>query len=206
MGRSSAAARPYRGAPPRRSQTGYASWIACPASSRVHGAAVGVRCAIEASDRRGAAAGGEPAPLAALHGDAGPTGREAPDHHARRGPVRLRHPGPARARLPRAACSPSRSATRTARSSARRGRAVTELPYYTNWTYAHPRAIELAAKLAELTPANIQRSFFVSGGSEAVESAIKLAREYHAQRRADAAQGDRARRSRTTAPPTARSR
>ena len=28
-----------------------------------------------------------------------------------------------------------------------------ELPYYTNWTYAHPRSIELAAKLAELTPA-----------------------------------------------------
>jgi adenosylmethionine-8-amino-7-oxononanoate aminotransferase len=54
-----------------------------------------------------------------------------------------------------------------------------ELPYYTNWTYAHPRAIELAAKLAEITPDPIQRSFFVSSGSEAVESAIKLAREYH---------------------------
>jgi adenosylmethionine-8-amino-7-oxononanoate aminotransferase len=54
-----------------------------------------------------------------------------------------------------------------------------ELPYYTNWTYAHPRSIELAAKLAEITPASIQRSFFVSSGSEAVESAIKLAREYH---------------------------
>ena len=55
-----------------------------------------------------------------------------------------------------------------------------ELPYYTNWTYAHPRSIELAAKLAELTPDAIQRSFFVSSGSEAVESAIKLARDYHA--------------------------
>ena len=54
-----------------------------------------------------------------------------------------------------------------------------ELPYYTNWTYSHPRAIELAAKLAEITPDNIDRSFFVSGGSEAVEGAIKLARDYH---------------------------
>jgi adenosylmethionine-8-amino-7-oxononanoate aminotransferase len=54
-----------------------------------------------------------------------------------------------------------------------------QLPYYTNWTFAHPRAIELAQKLAELSPEGIGRSFFVSGGSEAVEAAIKLAREYH---------------------------
>jgi adenosylmethionine-8-amino-7-oxononanoate aminotransferase len=56
------------------------------------------------------------------------------------------------------------------------------LPYYTNWTYAHPPAIELADKLATLTPDNINRFFFVSGGSEAVESAWKLARQYHAHR------------------------
>jgi adenosylmethionine-8-amino-7-oxononanoate aminotransferase len=54
-----------------------------------------------------------------------------------------------------------------------------ELPYYTNWTYGHPRAAELADKLARLAPGAINRSFFVSGGSEAVEAAIKLAREYH---------------------------
>src|SRR5262245_42295711 len=54
-----------------------------------------------------------------------------------------------------------------------------ELPFYTNWSYAHPRAIELAAKLAELAPDGINRVFFVSGGSEAVESACKLARQYH---------------------------
>jgi len=57
-----------------------------------------------------------------------------------------------------------------------------ELPFYTNWSYAHPRAIELAARLAELAPPNINRAFFVSGGSEAVESAWKLARQYHAAR------------------------
>ena len=55
-----------------------------------------------------------------------------------------------------------------------------KLPYYTNWTFAHPAAVELAAKLAELAPPDINRAFFVSGGSEAVESAWKLARQYHA--------------------------
>jgi adenosylmethionine-8-amino-7-oxononanoate aminotransferase len=57
-----------------------------------------------------------------------------------------------------------------------------ELPFYTNWSYAHPPAIELASKLAELAPAHINRAFFVSGGSEAVESAWKLARQYHTAR------------------------
>ena len=53
-----------------------------------------------------------------------------------------------------------------------------ELPFYTNWSYAHPRAIELATELASLAPGDLNRAFFVSGGSEAVESAWKLARQY----------------------------
>jgi len=57
-----------------------------------------------------------------------------------------------------------------------------ELPFYTNWSYAHPRAIELAHEIAELTPGDLNRVFFVSGGSEAVESAWKLARQYHLSR------------------------
>ena len=57
-----------------------------------------------------------------------------------------------------------------------------ELPFYTNWSYAHPRAIELAHELAALAPGDLNRVFFVSGGSEAVESAWKLARQYHAAR------------------------
>jgi adenosylmethionine-8-amino-7-oxononanoate aminotransferase len=57
-----------------------------------------------------------------------------------------------------------------------------ELPFYTNWSYAHPRAIELAAEVASLAPGDLNRVFFVSGGSEAVESAWKLARQYHAVR------------------------
>src|SRR5690349_4509731 len=54
-----------------------------------------------------------------------------------------------------------------------------ELPFYTNWSYAHPRAIELASEVAQLAPGDLNRVFFVSGGSEAVESAWKLARQYH---------------------------
>ncbi len=57
-----------------------------------------------------------------------------------------------------------------------------ELPFYTNWNYAHPRAIELAAEIASLAPGDLNRVFFCSGGSEAVESAWKLARQYHAAR------------------------
>lgn len=57
-----------------------------------------------------------------------------------------------------------------------------ELPFYTNWSYAHPRAIELAAEVAALAPGDLNRVFFVSGGSEAVEAAWKLARQYFALR------------------------
>ncbi|HSP74511.1 MAG TPA: aspartate aminotransferase family protein [Gaiellaceae bacterium] len=57
-----------------------------------------------------------------------------------------------------------------------------ELPFYTNWSYAHPRAIELAHEISQLAPGDLNRVFFVSGGSEAVESAWKLARQFHAAR------------------------
>src|SRR3954453_18734752 len=53
-----------------------------------------------------------------------------------------------------------------------------ELGFYTNWSYAHPPAIRLAARVAELAPGDLNRVFFTSGGSEAVESAIKLCRAY----------------------------
>ncbi len=54
------------------------------------------------------------------------------------------------------------------------------LGFYTNWSYAHPPSIELAARIAQLAPGDLNRVFFVSGGSEAVESAWKLAKAYHA--------------------------
>ncbi|MGH2874104.1 MAG: aspartate aminotransferase family protein [Solirubrobacteraceae bacterium] len=57
-----------------------------------------------------------------------------------------------------------------------------ELPFVSNWTVAHPRAIELSARIAQLAPAGLERVFFTSSGSEAVEAAWKLARQYHAAR------------------------
>jgi len=54
-----------------------------------------------------------------------------------------------------------------------------ELDFFTTWSYAHPRAIELATRISELAPGDLNRVFFTSGGSEAVESAIKLSRAYH---------------------------
>ena len=47
-------------------------------------------------------------------------------------------------------------------------------------TYVHPHepAAQLAEKLAEITPGNLQKSFFCNSGTEAVEGAIKLARKY----------------------------
>src|SRR5437660_10165354 len=56
---------------------------------------------------------------------------------------------------------------------------MAELPFYTNWSYAHPRAIELAAKVAELAPGDLNRALFVSGGSEANEAIIKMVKQFH---------------------------
>ena len=58
-------------------------------------------------------------------------------------------------------------------------RQAKELGFYTNWSYAHPRSIELATRISELAPGNLNRVFFTSGGSESVESAWKLAKSYH---------------------------
>lgn len=57
-------------------------------------------------------------------------------------------------------------------------RQAKELAYFPLWSYAHPRAIELAERLANLAPGDLNRVFFTTGGSEAVESAWKLARQY----------------------------
>ena len=56
---------------------------------------------------------------------------------------------------------------------------IKELDFYTNWSYAHPRAIELAAKVASLAPGDLNRVFFTSGGGESVETALKVVRQYH---------------------------
>ena len=49
-----------------------------------------------------------------------------------------------------------------------------ELPFYTNWTYAHPRAIELAAEVASLAPGDLNRVVLrlrrLGGGRVGVEA------------------------------------
>src|SRR4030095_13531491 len=55
---------------------------------------------------------------------------------------------------------------------------ASDLAYFPLWSYAHPKAVELADRLADLTPGDLNRVFFTTGGSEAVESAWKLARAY----------------------------
>jgi adenosylmethionine-8-amino-7-oxononanoate aminotransferase len=57
-------------------------------------------------------------------------------------------------------------------------RQAAELAYFPLWSYAHPKAIELAARLADLAPGDLNRVFFTTSGSEAVESAWKLAKQY----------------------------
>ena len=57
-------------------------------------------------------------------------------------------------------------------------RQAAELAYFPLWSYAHPRAIELAARLAGYAPGDLNRVFFTTSGSEAVESAWKLAKQY----------------------------
>jgi adenosylmethionine-8-amino-7-oxononanoate aminotransferase len=53
-----------------------------------------------------------------------------------------------------------------------------ELAFFPLWSYAHPKAIELAERLAHYTPGDLNRVFFTTGGGEAVESAWKLAKQY----------------------------
>ncbi|NNG36994.1 aspartate aminotransferase family protein [Nakamurella sp. DB0629] len=53
-----------------------------------------------------------------------------------------------------------------------------KLAFFPVWGYAHPPAIELADRLAELAPGENNKVFFSSGGGEAVETAWKIAKQY----------------------------
>jgi adenosylmethionine-8-amino-7-oxononanoate aminotransferase len=53
-----------------------------------------------------------------------------------------------------------------------------ELSYASSWQQAHPRAIELAAKLVEICGGHYQHVVLGSNGSEVVEAALKMARQY----------------------------
>ena len=62
-----------------------------------------------------------------------------------------------------------------AEAAARQAR---ELAFFPLWSYAHPRAIELAERLAASAPGDLNRVFFTTGGGEAVETAWKLAKQF----------------------------
>ncbi len=59
-------------------------------------------------------------------------------------------------------------------------RQMRKLPFATNWSTAHQPAIDLAAAITGRFPGDLDHVFFVNSGSEAVETALKLARQYHA--------------------------
>jgi adenosylmethionine-8-amino-7-oxononanoate aminotransferase len=57
---------------------------------------------------------------------------------------------------------------------------LSTLPFWTNWVgYATPPSLRLAEKLTEHLPIDVGRIFFVGGGSEAIETALKISRQYH---------------------------
>src|SRR5689334_17547658 len=57
-----------------------------------------------------------------------------------------------------------------------------ELAYVSSSSYTNAAAVQLGEVLAELTPGDLNRFFFCSGGSEAVETAMKIAKQIQAMR------------------------
>jgi len=62
------------------------------------------------------------------------------------------------------------------------GRQLLELDFTAPFLRAHPKQFELATRIAELTPGDLNRIFFCNSGSESVESAMKVALAYHQAR------------------------
>jgi adenosylmethionine-8-amino-7-oxononanoate aminotransferase len=59
---------------------------------------------------------------------------------------------------------------------------LSRLAFSTVWGAAHPAAVALSTRLAELLPGDLDHVFFTNGGSESVEAAWKLVRQYHVAR------------------------
>ena len=57
-----------------------------------------------------------------------------------------------------------------------------ELDFVPPFTRGHPKSFALAARVAQLTPGDLKRVFFVNSGSEAVDTAMKIALAYHQAR------------------------
>jgi len=56
---------------------------------------------------------------------------------------------------------------------------LAELDYAPTFQMGHPRAFELAHRLVQITPGDLDHVFFVNSGSEAVDTALKIALAYH---------------------------
>ena len=59
------------------------------------------------------------------------------------------------------------------------GAQLRELDFSAPFTRGHPKQFQLATRIAELTPGDLNRIFFVNSGSEAVDTAMKVALAYH---------------------------
>ena len=57
-------------------------------------------------------------------------------------------------------------------------RQIASLDYSPGFQFGHPGSFELANRLKELTPQGLDHVFFTNSGSEAVETALKIARAY----------------------------
>jgi beta-alanine--pyruvate transaminase len=58
-------------------------------------------------------------------------------------------------------------------------RQAEELDYAPAFQFAHPKSFELASRIAALAPGDLNRVFFCNSGSEAVDTALKIALAYH---------------------------
>ncbi len=58
-------------------------------------------------------------------------------------------------------------------------RQAAELDYAPAFQFSHPKAFELASRIAALAPGDLDHVFFCNSGSEAVDSALKIALAYH---------------------------
>jgi beta-alanine--pyruvate transaminase len=58
-------------------------------------------------------------------------------------------------------------------------RQAVELDYSPAFSFAHPKAFELASRIAQLAPGDLDHVFFCNSGSEAVDTALKIALAYH---------------------------
>src|SRR6202140_3370739 len=59
------------------------------------------------------------------------------------------------------------------------GAQATELDYAPAFQFAHPKAFELAGRVAALAPGDLDHVFFCNSGSEAVDTPLKIALAYH---------------------------